>query len=185
MWKDSSCFWWTLIEANRVWHFRDWAKSKVSGELGCLAANGVSVDFECPMVGLWVPAVHKRLVGTETQDSQGGLKPGTTVQSSEPLRALTPLWWGDKWKGTGRLYSYRESVLTAKPFPPSLGSVALEFFVADAVLCGSVCRGCRAYDFCHTLTRWHFHTSDLVAFHHLVHKRLLGPLLSRLWKDVC
>lgn len=71
---------------------------------------------------------------------------------------------------------------TAKLFPLSPGSVVLEFFVADAVLCGSVCCGCRAYDFCRTLTRWHFHTSDLVAFHCLVCKRLLGSFLSSLWK---
>lgn len=71
---------------------------------------------------------------------------------------------------------------TAKPFPLSPGPVVLEFFVVDAVLCGSVCCGCRAYDFCRTLTRWHFHASDLVAFLCLVHKRLLGSFLSSLWK---
>lgn len=41
-------------------------KSKESGELMCLAANGVNVDFECSVVGLWVPAVHKRFIRTET-----------------------------------------------------------------------------------------------------------------------
>lgn len=45
---------------------RFWVKSKESGELMCLAANGVDVDFQCSVVGLWVPAVQKRFVRTET-----------------------------------------------------------------------------------------------------------------------
>lgn len=83
------------------------------------------------------------------------------MQSRETLCALTPLWWVTSKKGQTLQLQGEQPVLslsstakeTAKPFPLLPGSVVLEFLVADAVLCGSVCCGCRAYDFCHMLTR--------------------------------
>lgn len=155
-------------------------KSKEPRELRCLVADGGSVNLNAP----WL------VLGTCKTDLQEQISrvPWGSCWTLEYLwRAAftSPVkWWVKKDRQT--LVAEKAVCIlnvsttakeTAKAFPLSPGSVVFEFFLADAVLHGSVqwLQSLWLLSYVNKIKLAYFRPCSF----HLCHKRPLGPLLSR------